>query len=94
MFLYFWTKLVNLKHMARPKHDIDSMVQEVLDEFDFETLAIHAGESPDPTTGATRMPLHMATTFKLPKFGIKLFDALMMDSTHPPFAYTRADDGV
>ncbi len=60
-----------------------------MDEFDFETLAVHAGESPDPTTGATRMPLHMATTFKLPKFGIKLFDALMMDSANPPFAYTR-----
>ena len=60
-----------------------------MEEFDFETLAIHAGESPDPTTGATRMPLHMATTFKLPKFGAKLFDALMMDSQDPPFAYTR-----
>jgi len=60
-----------------------------MNEFDFETLAIHAGENPDPTTGATRMPLHMATTFKLPKFGIKLFDALMMDSAKPPFAYTR-----
>ena len=60
-----------------------------MDEFDFETLAVHAGENADPTTGALRMPLHMATTFKLPKFGIKLFDALMMDSSHPPFAYTR-----
>ena len=60
-----------------------------MDEFDFETLAIHAGENPDPTTGALRMPLHMATTFKLPKFGIKLFDALMMGSANPPFAYTR-----
>ena len=60
-----------------------------MNDYDFETLAIHAGESPDPTTGATRMPLHMATTFKLPRFGIKLFDALMMDSANPPFAYTR-----
>ncbi len=60
-----------------------------MDEFDFETLAIHAGEEPDPVTGATRLPLHMATTFKLPGFGIKLFDALMMDSDRPPFAYTR-----
>jgi methionine-gamma-lyase len=58
-------------------------------EFDFETLAVHAGESPDPATGALRLPLHMATTFKLPKFGVKLFDALMMDSARPPFAYTR-----
>jgi methionine-gamma-lyase len=60
-----------------------------MDEFDFETLAVHAGEGADPTTGAMRLPLHMATTFKLPKFGIKLFDALMMDSARPPFAYTR-----
>ena len=60
-----------------------------MDEFDFETLVIHAGEDADPTTGALRQPLHMATTFKLPKFGVKLFDALMMDSSRPPFAYTR-----
>ena len=60
-----------------------------MDEFDFETLAVHAGESADPATGALRQPIHMATTFKLPKFGTKLFDALMMDSTRPPFAYTR-----
>lgn len=60
-----------------------------MDEFDFETLAVHAGESADPTTGALRLPLHMATTFNLPKFGVKLFDALMMDSSRPPFAYTR-----
>ena len=60
-----------------------------MDEFDFETLAVHAGENADPTTGAMRLPLHMATTFKLPKFGIKLFDALMMDSAKHPFAYTR-----
>jgi len=60
-----------------------------MEEFDFETLAVHAGESPDPTTGATRMPIHMATTFKLPKFGARLFDALMMDSADPPYAYTR-----
>jgi cystathionine beta-lyase/cystathionine gamma-synthase len=56
---------------------------------EFETLAVHAGEEPDPTTGALRQPLHMATTFKLPGFGIKLFDALMMESAQPPFAYTR-----
>jgi len=60
-----------------------------MDEFDFETLAVHAGESADPDSGALRLPLHMATTFKLPKFGIKLFDALMMNSSRPPFAYTR-----
>lgn len=60
-----------------------------MNEFDFETIAVHAGESADPATGALRLPLHMTTTYKLPKFGIKLFDALMMDSSRPPFAYTR-----
>ena len=61
------------------------------DEYDFETLAVHAGESVDPTTGALRLPVHMSTTFKLPKFGNKLFEALMMDSARPPFVYTRWD---
>jgi methionine-gamma-lyase len=56
---------------------------------ELETLAVHAGEEADPITGALRQPLHMATTFKLPTFGIKLFDALMMESAEPPFAYTR-----
>lgn len=60
-----------------------------MDNFNLETLVVHAGETADPTTGALRLPLHMATTFKLPKFGVKLFDALMMDSARPPFAYTR-----
>ena len=61
-----------------------------MDEFQaFETLAIHAGEEADPETGALRPPLHMSTTFKLPGFGIKLFDAIYMDSARPPYAYTR-----
>jgi methionine-gamma-lyase len=54
-----------------------------------ETLALHAGEEPDPQTGALRLPLHMATSFKLPGFGRKLFDALLMESDQPPHAYTR-----
>ena len=60
-----------------------------MDEFDFSTLAVHAGEEPDPETGAMRLPIDMATTFKLPPFGPKLIDALLMDSPRPPHAYTR-----
>ncbi len=56
---------------------------------ELETLAIHAGDEADPSTGALRLPLHMATTFKLPPFGIKLFDALTMESARAPHAYTR-----
>jgi len=54
-----------------------------------ETLAIHAGEAPDPQTGALRAPIHMASSFELPGFGPKLFDALMMESERPPHVYTR-----
>ncbi len=60
-----------------------------MNDTQFETLAVHGGESPDPTTGAMRQPIHMATTFKLPKFGIKLFDALNMGSSRSPYVYTR-----
>ena len=59
------------------------------DNDTFDTLAVHAGEGADPQTGALRLPLHMATTFKLPGFGVKLFDALMLDSPRAPHAYTR-----
>ena len=59
-------------------------------EFDsFDTMSVHAGESADPETGALRGPLHMSTTFKLPGFGVKLFDAIYMDTARPPYAYTR-----
>ncbi len=61
-----------------------------MNEFEaFETLAVHAGEEADQETGALRHPLHMSTTFKLPGFGVKLFDAIYMDSARPPYAYTR-----
>jgi cystathionine beta-lyase/cystathionine gamma-synthase len=59
------------------------------DEYEFETRAVHAGEDADAETGALRLPLHMATTFKLPPFGGKLFEALMLDSARAPHAYTR-----
>jgi cystathionine beta-lyase/cystathionine gamma-synthase len=57
--------------------------------YDFDTLAVHAGEGADPESGALRLPLHMATTFKLPGFGVKLFEALMLESPRSPHAYTR-----
>jgi O-acetylhomoserine/O-acetylserine sulfhydrylase-like pyridoxal-dependent enzyme len=53
------------------------------------TMAVHSGEEPDAETGALRLPLHMATAYKLPGFGQRLFDALLMASDRPPHAYTR-----
>ncbi len=60
-----------------------------MEEFDFETFAVHAGEHADPQTGALRLPIDMATTFKLPKFGGRLIDALLLETAHAPHAYTR-----
>jgi cystathionine beta-lyase/cystathionine gamma-synthase len=57
--------------------------------YALETLALHGGEEPDPRTGALRLPIQMATSFKLPGFGRQLFDALLMESDRPPHAYTR-----
>jgi methionine-gamma-lyase len=34
--------------------------------FDFATVAIHAGEAPDPTTGAQNTPIYQSATFALP----------------------------
>lgn len=58
-------------------------------KIDLSTLAVHAGETPDPQTGAMRTPIDMASTFKLPKFGPALVDALLLESPHPAHVYTR-----
>ena len=60
-----------------------------MSDLSLDTLAIHAGEEADPTTGALTPPVHMSAAFKLPGFGPKLFDALMMESHQPPYAYAR-----
>jgi methionine-gamma-lyase len=59
------------------------------DDLDFDTLAIHAGEEADPETGAMRLPINMATTFKLPKFGDDLMDALLLETSRAPHVYSR-----
>ncbi len=35
-------------------------------EWSFETLQIHAGQSPDPTTGARALPIYQTTSFVFP----------------------------
>lgn len=47
-----------------------------------ETLAIHAGHTPDPTTGAVMPPIHLSTTFERNP-----------DGTYPAgYVYTRTDN--
>ncbi|HSV98263.1 MAG TPA: PLP-dependent aspartate aminotransferase family protein [Spirochaetota bacterium] len=53
------------------------------------TVAVHAGEIADPSTGALSPNITMSAAFKLPGFGSRLFDALTMESFDPPFAYVR-----
>jgi len=38
----------------------------------FDTLAIHAGQSPDPTTGAVNVPIYASSTFVQPELGQNL----------------------
>lgn len=60
-----------------------------MSDLSLDTLAVHAGEEPDPQTGALTPALHMSAAFRLPKFGPDLFDALMLGSEEAPYAYTR-----
>lgn len=38
-------------------------------EYQFATLAIHAGQDPDPSTGAVIPAISMATTYKMDAVG-------------------------
>jgi cystathionine beta-lyase/cystathionine gamma-synthase len=58
-------------------------------DLSLDTLAIHAGEAPDPETGALTPPIHTSAAFQLPGFGPKLFDALTMASPDSPYTYAR-----
>ncbi len=42
------------------------MADDLSTRFDFATIAIHAGEAPDPTTGAQNTPIYQSATFALP----------------------------
>ena len=46
--------------------------------FSFETLAIHAGQSPDPTTGAVMTPIFQTSTYEQEAVGV-----------HKGFEYSR-----
>lgn len=51
-------------------------------KMQLETLAIHAGQTPDPTTGAVMAPIHLSTTFER-----------SADGSYPAgFVYTRSEN--
>jgi cystathionine beta-lyase/cystathionine gamma-synthase len=51
------------------------------DDFHFETVAIHAGQSPDPATGAVMTPIYQTSTFVQDGIGI-----------HKGFEYSRSQN--
>jgi O-succinylhomoserine sulfhydrylase len=55
-------------------------------KYGVHTLAIHAGESPDPATGALVPPLHLATTFHL---GTAENGAAIFSGEKEAFVYSR-----
>ncbi len=54
--------------------------------YRMQTLAIHAGESPDPATGALVPPLHLATTYHL---GTAENGAAIFSGEKEAFVYSR-----
>jgi cystathionine beta-lyase/cystathionine gamma-synthase len=55
----------------------------------FETMAIHAGAGPEDGSSALVRPVQLSASFKLPDFGPELFDALLLESDRPQYAYSR-----
>lgn len=54
-----------------------------------ETTAVHAGLHPEEQQGSLSVPLHMAASYRLPGFGIKLFEALLLENEKADHVYTR-----
>ena len=48
----------------------DETLDQVTARHGFETRAIHAGQDPDPTTGAVVTPISLATTFAQSEVGV------------------------
>ena len=40
-------------------------------EQKYATLAVHAGQHPDPLTGAVNVPVYLSSTFELTGIGIR-----------------------
>jgi cystathionine gamma-synthase len=54
-----------------------------------DTLAVHSGSGPEEGSAALVRPVELSASFALPEFGPELFDALLLESDNPPYAYTR-----
>src|SRR5438132_65931 len=55
---------------VRPRPSRRTMTLAISSIGSFETLAIHAGLEPDPTTGAILTPIHQSTTYVQSAVGV------------------------
>src|SRR5688572_32053335 len=53
----------------------------LLDPTHFQTIAIHGGLEPDPTTGAILTPIHQSTTYVQARVGV-----------HKGYTYSRSSN--
>jgi cystathionine beta-lyase/cystathionine gamma-synthase len=53
------------------------------------TRSIHAGLHPEEQHGPLSVPIQMAASYRLPGFGIKLFEALTLETGKAGHVYTR-----
>ncbi|MCZ6904065.1 MAG: PLP-dependent transferase, partial [Acidobacteria bacterium] len=56
------------------------------DEFQIETMAVHAGEGPCPTTGALDTPIYMSSSFAAPSTDEL---AAIFEEKQEGYVYTR-----
>jgi cystathionine beta-lyase/cystathionine gamma-synthase len=51
-------------------NNVNHLFQDEVKEFGFGTRAIHAGQDPDPNTGAVIPPISLSTTYKQSAIGV------------------------
>ena len=49
--------------MSHPDRDPDPVADGAAHDFGFDTRSIHAGQRPDPTTGARAVPIYQTTSY-------------------------------
>jgi cystathionine gamma-synthase/methionine-gamma-lyase len=57
--------------------------------MNFETKNLHQYGNTDPLEGSTSLPLYLTSTYRLPKFGPKLFEAIELENDRVAHVYTR-----
>src|SRR6056297_1251607 len=73
---FFRVKYVVMLVFNNNQHNNQNKNQKTMKDYQYETLQIHAGQTPDPVTGSRAVPLYQTTSynFRDTKHGARLFD--------------------